>query len=1278
MGLENVNLVPSEYDQTDLLPVGVSADNEPAPPPEAAPVAAPAPLPPPPVVEDSPDPARIPKGFRRVYRPTDMRQQDVAPPGLVEKGNIDLGARPVVKNGSGYSTVNTIGVNLDGKEYNLPTVTEDGRLLTKPDGSPDRDAAVAEFKRTGKHLGVYSNVDDAKRAAESLHQDQAQQYDQRAQSQGLAGAVTPPKGFRLVKTEPAAATPTPPSPPAVPDQSYGSLALRGVARGLVNLDRPGYEPPPPADPVDAKYSAPFDVGTMPDANTGKKLTYQLTKGLTEASPEMGGGMIGGIMAAALTRNPYASALGVAGGAIAVHTAKEAVPIFQAELKATPNDPDGAYARATAKLGIEDIGTGLGFAAFGWNPFKSVVKDLLFQALGVQPTIAATEKAGVNLVEGKPVLEGTGAAAVSAIPATIAPASVHYGLGGIFRGRGRAPEETPPPEEPPLPGLPPPGPDNRPSYVEGVTPEEHAAAANAARERKQQRTNESAGGWQRNPPADEEAPFTPEKLYGQGDRQPQSSDEMVGQDRADEAFRVAQRQRERAAANPETLDTQAAGRPEGVNAKAVFTDDGFPVDIINRRLVPDDRGRMVEVATVRRYDPRTGAHEDGSVEYDVPVKQLKQTAYAAEPRMATDFAERAEAPGTARRPAPEQPNEAGQDVKGGPTAPSEPGQTFRTTPPDPEVPNTDGPGSQVNPTRPYDNPKPDEPPWGYTTTKETINRAARPEQPDGPAPGPERSRKEQETIDEILRRWKEEDEARRWEEDINRARREGQERDRQWNDRKQPPPGDDASGTKKKEPPLSRKHAPQQADGTYKVDDDGYVMSDKGTPINFPDHKAAAKWMVEHGQKSPTQIFDRANHPTGRKETGPGASEATVTIREVGRRANDGTAQDEAPPPPPPPPGRKGKGNKRANTSAPPPPRPAGEPGPLPPPDYTRERVRPPSGAPPPPRPPGGGGEAPASSPITPPPGFRPKKAAAQAPATPPKPEATPETLMEYLSKLGIKGDDPALNDLSNADALKTWHHGKKFSQRILRPNGVSLNEAVQRAENEGFLGHTDNAPDSEISPTKQDLGRLDNAIGQHVKGNHTFRASDAGEGARATETNRFHAKNRDQIDEAAAEHGVDTTGMTDAEAEAAVTEAKASARRAVDDLFNFGGEHGAQDAGSSALRGQPRDSLAEDQFRSSVSRQTRLKGVRVFDAESGAKYDPMLRAIYLGPDVARTEAVAGDVSTLAKGERVTGWNDVKIKATDEFGTSHEVPAGHAAKTLGDRIKSAFDLLGCLG
>ncbi len=93
--------------------------------------------------------------------------------GIVAPGNIDLSNRPIVPNPEtgGESTVYSMSIGTPQGEVLIPRVSDDGRILSEQE-------AIDQYKNTGKHLGVYSNKDEANKAAKKIHQQQEQQMNQ--------------------------------------------------------------------------------------------------------------------------------------------------------------------------------------------------------------------------------------------------------------------------------------------------------------------------------------------------------------------------------------------------------------------------------------------------------------------------------------------------------------------------------------------------------------------------------------------------------------------------------------------------------------------------------------------------------------------------------------------------------------------------------------------------------------------------------------------------------------------------------------------------------------------------------------------------------------------------------------------------------------------------------------------------------------------------------------------------------------------------------------------
>lgn len=111
------------------------------------------------------DAALSPTPMEKQKQPKFADNGKVLPP--IEPGNIDLSTRPQHDNGDGtISTVRSKSFNFNGKEVLLPTIADDGTPLTDQE-------AIAQYRNTGKHLGIYSNPASANAYGKIIHNQQA-------------------------------------------------------------------------------------------------------------------------------------------------------------------------------------------------------------------------------------------------------------------------------------------------------------------------------------------------------------------------------------------------------------------------------------------------------------------------------------------------------------------------------------------------------------------------------------------------------------------------------------------------------------------------------------------------------------------------------------------------------------------------------------------------------------------------------------------------------------------------------------------------------------------------------------------------------------------------------------------------------------------------------------------------------------------------------------------------------------------------------------------------
>lgn len=165
-----------------------------------------------------------------------------APPGLIAPGNIDLSKRPIVNNPDGsYSTVRSISVDQDGHSFLIPTVVG-GKVVSNDD-------AIAHFKQTGENLGQFDNFQNADKYAQTLHNEQAASYDQRAGNPTrlrLSDVQSAPAhDVQALQQMPDVVVQAPPPEPRTTLQGLGraaAMTTRAVGQGLGGVAGLAWDP----------------------------------------------------------------------------------------------------------------------------------------------------------------------------------------------------------------------------------------------------------------------------------------------------------------------------------------------------------------------------------------------------------------------------------------------------------------------------------------------------------------------------------------------------------------------------------------------------------------------------------------------------------------------------------------------------------------------------------------------------------------------------------------------------------------------------------------------------------------------------------------------------------------------------------------------------------------------------------------------------------------------------------------------------------------------------
>jgi hypothetical protein len=224
----------------------------------------------------------------------------------------------------------------------------------------------------------------------------------------------------------------------------------GVKRSISDVGQSaqvisGSSAPTPVAPEDNPAAESFGWRDLrePLAQGLPKLAYRVG----ESGPTLVGGVAGGILGSAA--GPAGSILGGAGGAATGAALQTIGPAFAGELKKSPTDPDGAWDRAVQSSLVSAAASGASWAAFPLKAFSGPLKNLAFQAFGVQPGIGVAEQATKNVMAGKPATENLGEAYKEGAIGTAVPALGHHilkGRVGWYSGEPEAVSEAPTPAQ----------------------------------------------------------------------------------------------------------------------------------------------------------------------------------------------------------------------------------------------------------------------------------------------------------------------------------------------------------------------------------------------------------------------------------------------------------------------------------------------------------------------------------------------------------------------------------------------------------------------------------------------------------------------------------------------------------------------------------------------------------------------------------------------------------------------------------------------------------------
>ena len=101
----------------------------------------------------------------------------------MEAGNIDLHSRPFFKASDGtITTGQSLVINQDGNILLIPTVSPEGMSISD-------QKAIELYRRSGKHLGIFDNIDNAVAYARELQEAQTEEYTLKATQYGYVPKI---------------------------------------------------------------------------------------------------------------------------------------------------------------------------------------------------------------------------------------------------------------------------------------------------------------------------------------------------------------------------------------------------------------------------------------------------------------------------------------------------------------------------------------------------------------------------------------------------------------------------------------------------------------------------------------------------------------------------------------------------------------------------------------------------------------------------------------------------------------------------------------------------------------------------------------------------------------------------------------------------------------------------------------------------------------------------------------------------------------------------------